>query len=128
MYALAGSLLSQGFSVVLDSPCRFQAFLDAGQQTAEAAGASYGYIECVTEDLDEIRRRLRGRAALRSQFTSIDNLPAVVENGVATMSGEERFRYWMQHMARPPHSYLRLDTSRPLADCLHDVLAFLERL
>ncbi len=45
--------------------------------------------------------------------------------GLETLSGEERFRYWMRHMKRPTHAYLALDTSRPVADCLVDVMAFL---
>ena len=84
-------------------------------------------IEYVTEDLTEISRRLRSRTPLRSQFTDIDNLPATIENGVEVMSGEERFRYWMANMKRPDHAYLRLDTSRPLADCLINVFAFLNQ-
>lgn len=126
MHAIAGSLLMQGFSVVMDSPCRFQAFLDAGMQIAEDSGACYRYIECVTDDLTEIRRRLHSRVPLSSQFTDIDNLPATIEDGVEVMSGEERFRYWMANMKRPTHSYLQLDTSRPLVDCLIDVFPFLE--
>jgi predicted kinase len=126
MYALARSLLIQGCSVVLDSPCRFQAFLDAGMQIAKDTGACYRYLECVNEDISEIRRRLRSRDPLRSQFTDIDNLPAVVESGVEMLSTEERFRYWMQNVARPNHSYLRLDTAKSLRECLIDVFTFLE--
>lgn len=126
MQALARSLLSQGFSVVLDSPCRFQTFLDTGMQIAQDMGACYRYIECVTEDLSEIERRLQNRKALRSQFTAIDNLPALIGDMEQVMTGEERFRHWIENMARPTHAYLRLDTSRPLAECLTEVFRFLE--
>lgn len=126
MQALARSLLSQGFSVVLDSPCRFQTFLDTGMQIAQDMGACYRYIECVTEDLSEIERRLQNRKALRSQFTAIDNLPAIIGDMEQVMTGEERFRHWIENMARPTHAYLRLDTSRPLAECLTEVFRFLE--
>jgi predicted kinase len=126
MYGLASSLLTQGFSVILDSPCRFQAFLDSGIQIAKERGACYRYIECINEDIAEIRRRLRSRTPLRSQFSDINNLPAVIESDVETLSGEERFRYWMRNMARPDHSYLRLDTAKPMRDCLIDVFTFLQ--
>ena len=46
---LARSLLTQGFSVVLDSPCRFQQILDTGLQLAEDTGACYRYVECASE-------------------------------------------------------------------------------
>lgn len=124
--SLARSFLNQGFSVVLDSPCRFQEILDAGLQIAEDTHACYRYVECITEDLSVIRRRLKSRTPLRSQFTDIDSLPALVEDGVETLSGEERFRHWMRSMKHPENSYLRLDTSRPVEECLCRLFEFLE--
>ena len=128
MRELARSLLTQGFSVVLDSPCRFQIILDGGLQVASETGACYRYIECVTEDIAEIRRRLHGRKPMRSQVVDVETPPVDIENdgGMDTMSGEERFREWMSQMKRPSHSYLRVDTSRPLAECFIDTFEFLK--
>ena len=126
LWALARSLLAQSFSVILDSPCRFQWILDAGLRIAQDTGARYRYVECITEDIVEIRRRLQSRTPFRGQFRDIDNLPASLEDGLETLSGEERFRYWMRNMKRPSHSYLALDTSRPVAECLLEVMAFLQ--
>ena len=122
--ALARSLLDGGVGVVLDSPCFYQELLDAGLRLAEETGACYRYVECVTEDLAELSRRLRGRAPLRSQRVDLGVASADLAGG-ETVPGEELFRDWIRNMKRPPHSYLRVDTSRPLADCLPAVFAFL---
>lgn len=122
--ALAKSLLGQGLSVVLDSPCFYQQLLDEGLRLARETGACYRYVECVTEDLAEISRRLRSRTPLRSQRADLGLASADLAGG-ETVSGEELFREWMRNMKRPPHSYLRVDTSCPLADYLPEVLAFL---
>ncbi len=125
LWALARSLLAQDFSVILDSPCRFQWILDAGLQIAQDTGARYRYVECITEDIAEIRRRLQSRTPSRSQFKDIDNLPARLEDGLVGQSAEERFRYWMRNMKRPTRAYLAVDTSRLVDECLKDVMAFL---
>jgi len=125
-HVLARSLLGQGLSVVLDSPCYYQMLLDRGMKLAAEMGARYRYVECVTEDLDEIRRRLRARVPLRSQCVDIDPAPGDHTRRAQVASGEELFRDWIRKMKRPSHSYLRVDTSRPVADCLAEVFAFLE--
>ncbi|ETX05627.1 MAG: hypothetical protein ETSY2_21825 [Candidatus Entotheonella gemina] len=126
LWALARSILNQGSHVILDSPCRFQWILDNGLQAAADTGAHYRYIECITEDMATIRRRLQNRPRYRSQVRDIDDLPVSTEEGAEPMSAEERFLYWTHNMVRPSQDYLRLDTSRPVANCLADVLAFLQ--
>jgi predicted kinase len=122
---LTTSFLEQGLNVVLDSPCYYPEILDSGLRMAAAAGACYRYVECVTEDLAEVGRRLRGRVPLRSQRVDL-HLPPMDRGGGEELTGEELFREWMANMKRPAHSYLRLDTSRPLAECLAEVFAFLD--
>jgi adenylylsulfate kinase-like enzyme len=56
--AVAGSLLGQRKSVILDSPCRFQQIVDRGSAIAEQHGVPYTFIECVVADEEERRRRL----------------------------------------------------------------------
>src|SRR4051812_48552783 len=56
--ALAGSLLKEGVSVILDSPCRFQQIIDEGSAIASKYGATYAYIECFHNDKTELRRRM----------------------------------------------------------------------
>ncbi len=82
LWELARLLLAQSFSVILDSPCRFQWILDAGLRIAQDTGVRYRYIECITEDIAEIRRRLQSRTPSRSQLQDIDNLPASLEDGL----------------------------------------------
>jgi predicted kinase len=123
---MARSLLGQEMSVVLDSPCYYPQILDAGLEMAAAAGACYRYVECVNEDLEEIGRRLRARTPLRTQWGGLDLPPAGRGGDKEGISGVELFREWMLNMKRPEHSYLRVDTSRPLAECLAEVFAFLE--
>jgi predicted kinase len=57
--ALARHLLTQGYSVIFDSPCLYIELLERGQRVAREVGAHYRYIECVVADLDELDRRLR---------------------------------------------------------------------
>ena len=121
--ALVRSVLNQGISVVLDSPCYYQELLDAGLRMAEEAGACYRYVECVVEDLAELRRRLQHRSPQQSQIVDLTGARATDEGPFA---GEELFREWIRNMKRPSHSYLRLDTSRPLVECLPLVFDFLD--
>jgi predicted kinase len=124
-HAIAKSLLGQGLSVILDSPCYYQALLDNGMRLAEEVGGHYRYIECVTEDFAEIRRRLRTREPLRSQCVDLDAAPGDDTRRAQFASGEEMFRAWIRNMRRPAHSYLRVDTSRSVTDCMAEIVAFL---
>lgn len=126
-HALARSFLGQGLSVILDSPCYYVNLLDGGMKLAEEMGARYRYIECVTEDLGEIGRRLSRRVPLPSQCVDLDPAPGDRTRRSQITSGEEMFREWIRNMKRPPHSYLRVDTSRPLTACMAEVFAFLEK-
>ncbi len=123
--ALGQSLLRQGQSVILDSPCYYQELLDAGLQMAADAGACYRYVECVLEDVAELSRRLQSRTALPSQRPDIGIAPAGFV-GTEVVSGAELFQEWMRGMKRPAHPYLRVDTALPLADCLSEVFTFLQ--
>ena len=59
LLGLAEDLLRQGHRVVIDSPCFYDELLDCGQSIAARAGVAYRYIECVTDDLEVLDRRLR---------------------------------------------------------------------
>ncbi len=84
------------------------------------------YVECVTENLDEIRRRLGARVPLPSQCADIDPAPGDHTRRAQVASGDELFREWIRNMKRPSHSYLSVDTSHPVANCLAEIFAFLE--
>jgi predicted kinase len=123
LLAVAGDLLEQGFGVIIDSPCYYDELLEAGRRLAAAPGRAYRYIECVTEDIDVLDRRLRTRAGLRSQRQSVYEPPLdLVADQEAT--GADLFRTWIARMKRP-EQFLRLDTTRPLAVCVDEALAYL---
>ncbi|MEU4288392.1 AAA family ATPase [Kribbella sp. NPDC026596] len=46
-WAMAEALLEQGFSVILDSPCRFEWIVNETTATAARQSATYCFIECV---------------------------------------------------------------------------------
>src|SRR4051794_38072000 len=47
MFAQAGDLLAHGHSVILDSPSHYPQIPERGLTIAQAAGATYRFIECV---------------------------------------------------------------------------------
>lgn len=124
--SLAERLLGQGHSVVIDSPCFYQELLDTGEAIARRQNARYLYVECFLDDLDEIDRRLNGRAPLRSQRSAVEGAPADDSRGSA-LSGRELFQAWIHGMRRPEADFLVVDTSRDLATCMRDVETFLRQ-
>jgi hypothetical protein len=121
-FSIAAGLLADGRDVVLDSPCYYLTVLRDGQAVARGAGACYLYVECVTEDLGELARRLAARPGRRSQCRDL----APASAAPAPVSGEELFRAWMAGMRRPGQGYLRLDTSRPVAETVASAVAFVD--
>ena len=122
---LAASLLGTGLTVILDSPCYYQEQLDAGQEIAARQHAAYRYVECVTNDLDLIAARLSTRTAYPTQYRGLNQAPGT--SGRAAPTGATRWRKWIAGMKRPadPSQYLRVDTTRPLAECAAETLQFL---
>lgn len=123
--AIVQHLLSQGHSVIFDSPCYFKELLERGQRLAREAGATYLYVECVVEDLDELDRRLRARPRLPSQVAGVYS--PITEASGKTRSGDQVFREWIMNMKRPDHNYLVLDTTRPLDLCVEQVMEYIGR-
>lgn len=68
-FAAAASLLSQGYSVVLDSPCGWPSIEERGRALANQSGVAWGMVECVCGD-DTLEKRLRERRGLPSQPTA----------------------------------------------------------
>ncbi|HXH20874.1 MAG TPA: AAA family ATPase [Dehalococcoidia bacterium] len=105
---LGGSLLSQGLSVVLDSPANFTSIRDRGRAIAGDCGAEYYIIRCLLTDLDELQRRMDGRTIRSSQ-------PRVAAPETYVRPGPSPLR--------EPH--LALDMSRPLNETLEQTLAYI---
>jgi predicted kinase len=123
--ALADDFLAQGIGVVIDSPCFYDDLLSAGQALAAKHGVAYRYIECVTEDISLLDARLRARPTLRSQRPSIDAPPMDLPADLGA-TGSVLFADWIANMKRPEDAYLRLDTTRPLDECVAEALKFLD--
>jgi predicted kinase len=122
--AMADDVLAQGLGVIIDSPCFYDELLHAGQAIAAKHGVPYRYIECVANDIGLLDTRLRSRSTLRSQRPSVEappiDLPAAGER-----PGSVLFADGIANMKRPD-TYLRLDTTQPLADCVTQALAYLD--
>ena len=122
--AIADDVLAQGFGVVIDSPCFYDELLAAGQALAAKHGVAYRYIECVTEDIGLLDTRLRSRPTLRSQRLSVDE-PPIDLAADRERTGSELFADSIANTKRPD-TYLRLDTTQPLDECVAEALVFLD--
>ncbi|KAK4035362.1 hypothetical protein C8A01DRAFT_48406 [Parachaetomium inaequale] len=90
-WALAESMMKQGFSVIVDN----------GLRLAELFGFEYWYIECRVDDLDLMDERLQKRVPLRSQRMGVDHPPV---DASSCRQGEESralFRRWIEKPCRP---------------------------
>jgi predicted kinase len=124
-HELAGAILRSGQSVILDSPCRFQQLVDRGVAVAAEHSATYAFVECALADEAELRRRIRGRAPLRSQRRDFDIAPPdAPEDVMADSSG----RIHIPASKLPASPWLRIDTRQPLDICLAQVLEYLASL
>lgn len=111
-WALVEFHLSLGRNVILDSPCLYGVMIDRGLAMTANSGATYRYVECLVDDVDEINRRLRERERKLSQIGSVSP-----ENFYRTVTANKR----------PAHMHtLTIDTNRPLETYLHDVIAYLQ--
>lgn len=124
LYAVTRSVLGQGRSVVVDSPCFWPRILNEGMEIARAHDATYKYIECHVDDLKLVEERLSQRPRLRSQRRGVSTPP--VDLGDQPDDGEVLFREWLDRVQRPADNYLQLDMQRPLSDVLPEVDLYLK--
>lgn len=68
-FSLCNYFLSLGKNIIIDTPCFYTEILDNGINLAKDFNAKYKYIECRTEDYEEINRRLKSRKRMSSQIT-----------------------------------------------------------
>lgn len=71
--------LSQGHSVILDSPCLYTEMIDKGLALAQKLKAKYKYIECYLNDYKEINRRLRKRNRMASLIEEAPSEQALIK-------------------------------------------------
>jgi predicted kinase len=110
-YLLAESVLSQGFSVVLDSAVFWPRIARRGNAMAAAAGVDYYIVECRCGDALLQEQRLTARPRLASQPASRAELAMALDRpGVVRTLTE-------------PH--LIVDTTGPIQDCLREALRYI---
>lgn len=113
-WALVEFHLSLGRNVILDSPCLYDVMIDRGLSMTTNNGATYRYIECLIDDIDEINRRLRERERKLSQISSVS---------------PEDFQQTVAASKKPPFMHtLTIDTNRPLETYLPDAIAYLQAI
>jgi predicted kinase len=111
LYLLTESILSQGFSVVLDSPVFWPGIAERGRALAANAGAAYFIVDCRCDDAAVQEERLTTRPRLASQPGSRAELAvALGRPGV------------MRELAEP---HITVDTTQPIEVCLEQALRYI---
>ncbi|MCP4541438.1 MAG: ATP-binding protein [Chloroflexi bacterium] len=123
--AIAGSLLEQGTSVILDSPCRFEFIVDGGTALAAKHNIPYAFIECVLADKDELGRRMQNRKRQRSQRVAFDKAPV---DAPTDAMADEAGRIIVHQTKYPKSRWLQVDTSESAEQNIEQSLAYLKGL
>lgn len=105
MFAVAGSILEQGTSVILDTTSHYADVPRRAATLAETAGASFLFLECTLEDRHELERRLTTRRRRSSQMGIFDVTP---RGSTAEKIGVHRWRTY-----GPPEPWPILDLAGP---------------
>lgn len=110
-WSLIEYYLSQGQSVIFDSPCLYQEMVDRGLELCEKYNVTYKYVECYLNDFVEVNQRLKNRERMVSQIGEVNS--------------EEIFEYTLKNSKKPAdNQYLIVDTSKPLERYIHRVLKY----
>lgn len=113
-WSLIESLLSQGQSVIFDSPCLYEEMVEKGTYLADKYSIAYKYVECYLDDRNEINFRLKNRERMISQIQEI--------------SSEEAFQYTIKNSKKPVNlRCLVVDTSQPLESYVQTVIQYIHR-
>lgn len=112
-FSLADFHLSQGHSVILDSPCLYEEMIEKGIKLAQKYDAEYKYIECYLDDFEEINHRLKSREKMPSQISEIRSK----EGFYATLNS-----------AKKPTDFkcLVVDTSQPIERYIENVIRYIK--
>jgi predicted kinase len=124
-WSLADSLLANGTSVILDSPCRFERIIEETNRIAQRRAAAYCFIECVMPDTDELRQRLRSRPRLRSQMVDVgvSSSDAPAQRTIAAQVRADGAA--VLDTKYPASPWLQLDTRQESRRCFELALSYL---
>ncbi|MGP4072909.1 AAA family ATPase [Piscibacillus sp. B03] len=104
--------LSQGISVIFDSPCLYDEMIEKGTMLAKKYNAKYKYVECYLDDIDVINSRLKDRENLISQIKEVKD--------------EKAFKYTIENAKKPSdYECLVVDTGEQLDTYINEVLDYI---
>lgn len=104
--------LSLGQSVILDSPCLYEELVEKGRSLSQKYNATYKYVECYLDDMNEVNSRLANRKRMTSQIKEVQS--------------EENFFYTIQNSKKPAGcNCLVVDTGQPFATYIQDVFDYI---
>lgn len=111
-WSLIDFQMSQGHSVIFDSPCLYEEMVEKGTFLAQKYNVKYKYIECLIDDSTVINFRLKNRSRMISQIKEIHS--------------EEAFQYTINNSKKPSdYKCLVVDTRNPLESYLQDVMKYI---
>jgi predicted kinase len=104
--------LSQGQSVILDSPCLYSEMVEKGLNLTNKHNAKYKYVECYLNDMNEINKRLKNRKRMVSQIEQI--------------TSKEAFDNAVNSSQRPPSVMIHIvNSSEPVEGYISEVIRYI---
>jgi predicted kinase len=97
--------LSQGQSVILDSPCLYIEMVEKGSSLTKKYNAKYKYVECYLSDMAEINNRLKNRKRMISQIEQITS-EAGFKNAINNSKRPSNVLSHIINSAQPLDSYI----------------------
>ncbi|GEN84994.1 ATP-binding protein [Sporosarcina luteola] len=111
-WSLIDFQLSQGQSVIFDSPCLYQEMVDKGIGLSEKYNVTYKYVECYLNDFEEVNKRLKTRISKISQIKEIRS--------------ESDFKFTIENSKKPTgYPCLVIDTGKPLESYINKVVSYI---
>ncbi|MGM9951579.1 MAG: AAA family ATPase [Lysinibacillus sp.] len=112
-WSLVDFYLSQGFPVILDSPCLYREMVDKGLALSKKYKVNYKYVECIALDIDIVNKRLQERSKMASQISAI--------------SSEEVFYKTIENSAKPEEMMiLQVNTLQSLEEYIGAVMNYVK--
>jgi predicted kinase len=111
-WSIIESILSQGRSVIFDSPCLYEEMIKKGTDLVRKYRAAYKYIECYLDDFNVINKRLQNRDRKMSQIKEVTSF--------------KEFKKTLENSKKPNcHRYMVVDTSKGLDTYIDEVMDYL---
>ena len=105
--------LSQGLSVIFDSPCFYTEMVEKGVGLSKKHNVRYKYVECYLNDIKEIQIRLKERTRMISQISRVDS--------------EFAFRERVEASKKPLNlECLVVDSGKPIDSYIEQVILYIK--